>query len=98
MRTFQDLNKIYQECIRNAKDEVRRILLEKGGSYEFRDGDGINICCYNGLLGEYYSELITSVRCIDGFLELRNDDSYILGEFDIMSSEWLFILEELENE
>ncbi|MBR4983223.1 MAG: hypothetical protein IKY94_11760 [Lachnospiraceae bacterium] len=97
MRTFQDLNKIYQECIRDAKDEIRRILLNGNGCYEFRNG-GINICCYDGFLGEYYSEVITSIMCVEGHLELVTYSGVRLEDFDVMKSEWLYILEELEDE
>lgn len=97
MRTFQDLNKIYQECIKDAKNEIRRILLNGNGCYEFRNG-GINICCFNGFLGEYYSELVTGLECVDGYLELVTDSGVRLGELEIMKSEWLYILEELEDE
>lgn len=97
MRTFQDLNKIYQECIKDAKNEIRRILLNSNGYYIFRN-DGINICCFNGFLGEYYSELVTGLECVNGYLELVTDSGLRLGESEIMKSEWLYILEELENE
>lgn len=98
MRTFEDLNKIYQECMKDAKNEIRRILLNGNGYDSFRNGC-INICCYDGFLGEYYSELITGIECCaNGYLELVTDSGLRLGESEIMKSEWLYILEELENE
>lgn len=94
-RTLELIN-AYNAIILSAKEGIRQIL-EEMPEKEYGFAEDLNVCVFDGMMGEYQLEQFYRIKSTNGHLQLINADKP-RREVEIMPSEWLYVLEQLEDE
>ena len=98
MSKLKELNKIYSDCIYQAKEECKRILLQNNNRIKIDiEEDWVDSIFREPFTGDIIEDDIIEIYLKDNSIRFKSASGYVWREEDVIVGEWMELLYNLDG-